>query len=118
MQLFFLWIFPGAQGQGHVTQDHAEMMYAPIFNGIHSSPKEMHLQKCCDSFETECSTAYLCSNKCVLHWLGFTHFHDCALECPSRTKNGVQFSTLPTLVQSHAQLYQKLIFNNVYKVED
>ncbi len=48
---FYSWIFPGAQGQGHVTLDHN-----PRFTGIQSSPKERQLQKSCVSFEKECTT--------------------------------------------------------------
>ncbi len=64
---FSSWIFPGVQGQGHVTLDHGkwgfrqvvtrsivEIMYNPRFTGIHSSPKERQLPKCCVSFEKEC----------------------------------------------------------------
>ncbi len=31
------------------------MMHNPIFTGVHSSPKETQLQKCCASFGKECS---------------------------------------------------------------
>ncbi len=33
----------------------AKMVYNSSFTGIHSSPKERHLQKCCVSFGKECS---------------------------------------------------------------
>ncbi len=38
-----------------VTMSIVEMMYNPRFTGIHSSPKERQLQKCCVSFEKECN---------------------------------------------------------------
>ena len=46
-QLFFI-DFSWGPGQGHVTLDN------PRFTGIHSSPKERQLPKCCVSFEKEC----------------------------------------------------------------
>ena len=61
---FSSWIFSGARGQGHVTLDYGKsaytmsivkMMYNPRFTGIHSSPKERQLAKCCVSFEKECT---------------------------------------------------------------
>ncbi len=38
-----------------VTMNIVEMMYNPGFTGIHSSPKERQLPKCCVSFEKECN---------------------------------------------------------------
>ncbi len=40
-----------------VTLSIVEMMDSPRFTGIHSSPKERQLRKCCVSFEKECTYA-------------------------------------------------------------
>ena len=56
-QLFFV-DFSWGPGSGSCDPGSWEifkMMFTPIFIGIHSSPKERQLQKCCDSFETESS---------------------------------------------------------------
>ncbi len=45
-----------------VTLSIVEMMYNPRFTGIHSSPKERQLLKCCVSFEKECILGYPCED--------------------------------------------------------
>ena len=45
--------FSSGPGSGSCNLGSWEIMYSPIFIGIHSSPKDRQLQKCCKSFETE-----------------------------------------------------------------
>ena len=53
-------MWPRVMRNCYLEQLFVEMMYAPISIGIHSSPKERQLQKCCDSFETECISYGAC----------------------------------------------------------
>ncbi len=48
-------MWPWIMGNLHIGF-FVEMMYNPRFTGIHSSPKERQLPKCCVSFDKECTS--------------------------------------------------------------